>query len=182
MPKPSLSRPWRIRDRANGDLLDDAFYSEADAETFRTSALAEYADEYEVIAYYDDLLLGPQGSPHARNLKSVLVLPRYDVPFFRDCQDSFVDLVARRLASVEGFSHLSRGQRFVIASVIFNRKAGRPADEVGRLIGWDQIKRPVLQRIEHGAKRVWAITRDGGPVDPRGSVAPYAPIEIKDEA
>lgn len=179
-----MPAPWRIRTRSHKELLPDSFSSRDDALAYLNGELADFANEYEIVYFEEfDFLAAPAVSPadRRRPLKTELVLPRYHVAYFRDCEDDFKDLVARRLASVEGFSHLSRGQRYAVASVIFWRKAGRPASEAGRLVGWDAINRPVWQAKEFGHTRTWATTRDGGPADPRQPVRPYEPISIREE-
>lgn len=89
-------------------------------------------------------------------------LPTIPHTFYaEDYRDDWMDLVARRL--IRKYPLLSRGQRFVIASVVFERKYRGREDYA--FIGFDAGGRPVFQRKEFGEIRQWATGKSGDPVD-----------------
>jgi hypothetical protein len=104
----------------------------------------------------------PKKLPEAnmRDVKSLPTIPRNG--YAEDYRDDWIDLVARRLT--KKYPRLTRAQRYVMASVVFDRKyRGR---EDYKILGFDARNRPCFERKDYGnAMRRWATTQSGDPTD-----------------
>ena len=122
------------------------------------------------------------------------IMPRGAYP--HDYQEDWINLVARRL--LVKMPDLTARQRRVLASIAFTRKYERIREEcpqchaedaecpkcegsgmiskpTARYVGRDARNRPVVERLEFGKWRRWAIARSGDPADITDPVRPGRP-------